>query len=128
MDAETDSIKPARMGKTPKKTKPRRVPTRTRTLYLGQWLAVLGRKQGEVAEAIGMNEGYMSSLISGKYGREPGTQLILDISEELGISVNALFSPPPSRDVAGEVGRLSSKQWAAFLEVLAMRPNREPRD
>jgi transcriptional regulator with XRE-family HTH domain len=131
MDAKTDGSKPAPMGKPPIKTlprKPRREPIRVRTLYLGQWLAVLERKPAELARAIGCNEGYLSILISGKQKRNPSTEFMLDISDELGISVNALFNPPPARDVAGQVGKLSPRQWAAFLEVLAMRPNREPRD
>jgi transcriptional regulator with XRE-family HTH domain len=128
MDVKNSLAKPFPMGKAPATRQRRRVPVRARTLYLGQWLAVLGRKPGEVAKAIGCNEGYMSLLVSGKQKRNPSSELILDISDELGVSVNALFSPPPARDVAGEAGKLSPRQWAAFLEVLAMRPNREPRD
>lgn len=125
MDATRDGLKTPRMGKAPIKPR-RREPARSRTLYLGQWLAVLGRKPSEVSRAVGCNEGYLSLLISGKQKRNPSAELILDLSDELGVSVNALYTPPPAQDVAGEVGKLSSRQWAAFLEVLAMRPNRTP--
>lgn len=127
MDVKTAGDNPSPMGKTPQKPR-RREPVRARTLYLGPWLAVLGRKPSEVARAIGCNEGYMSLLISGKQRRNPSAELVLDLSDELGVSVNALYSPPPARDVAGEAGKLSTRQWAAFLEVLAMRPNRDPKN
>lgn len=127
MDAIRDGLKPSPMGKVPSKPR-RREPVRARTLYLGQWLAVLGRKPSELSRAIGCNEGYLSLLISGKQKRNPSAELILDLSDELGVSVNALYTPPPARDVAGEVGKLSTRQWAAFLEVLALRPNRTPQD
>jgi transcriptional regulator with XRE-family HTH domain len=127
MDARYVGAKPPFMGKPPQKPR-RREPVKARTLYLGPWLAVLGRKPGEVAKAVGCNEGYMSLLVSGKQKRNPSAELILDISDELGVSVNALYAPPPARDVAGEAGKLSSRQWAAFLEVLAMRPNRTHQD
>jgi plasmid maintenance system antidote protein VapI len=128
MDVLKEAAKPFPMGKAPAPKKRRREPVKPRTLFLGQWLAVLGRKPGEVAKAIGCNEGYMSLLVSGKQKRNPSTELILDLSDELGVSVNALYSPPPARDVAGEAGKLSPRQWAAFLEVLAMRPSRNPQD
>lgn len=127
MDAKPAGAKPSLMGKLPQRPR-RREPVKARTLYLGPWLAVLGRKPGEVAKAIGCNEGYMSLLVSGKKKRNPSAELILDISDELGVSVNALYAPPPARDVAGEAGKLSPRQWAAFLEVLAMRPTRDPQN
>jgi transcriptional regulator with XRE-family HTH domain len=128
MDVLKDPAKPFLMGKAPTQRRRRREPVRARTLYLGQWLAVLSRKPSEVARAINCNEGYLSLLISGKQKRNPSTELILDLSDELGVSVNALYNPPPTRDVAGEVGKLTTRQWAAFLEVLALKPNRTPQD
>lgn len=130
MDTTAGGIKSPGMGRTPKKvvTRQKREPVKVRTLYLGPWLVALGRKPVEIAKAIGCTEGYLSTLISGKHKKNPSTEFMLDLSDELGVSINALFSRPPSQDVAGNAEKLSSRQWAAFLEVLAMRPGREPQN
>jgi hypothetical protein len=88
------------MGKTPKK-RSAHTDRVLRKLYLGQWLAVLDRKAAHVAEAISCTPGYLSLLISGKHKKNPSTSFMLALSEELGISVNALFSPPPPKEAIG---------------------------
>ena len=131
MDTGRLGTKTPAMSGTPKTKvaqRAKREPVRPQTLHLGQWLAALNRKPVDIASAIGCTEGYLSLLISGKHKKNPSTAFMLDLSEELGISINALYAAPPSRDVAEEAGKLSPRQWAAFLEVLAMRPNREPRN
>lgn len=69
-------------------------------------MIALGRKAGEVAAKAGINEGYMSELVSGKK-RNPSTDKLIAISDELGISISALFRRPPPGDA---IGRLSPDQ------------------
>lgn len=102
---------------------PRTVQKRTRTLYLGQWLRRLGRKQKEIADAAGVGESYISQLISNpRKGASPS--VLLDISEELGISINDLYMPPPPADAVAAVGQLEPSQIAALGRLLEKLPPR----
>lgn len=77
------------------RTEPRQTPGRPQ-LYLGPWLVRLGRDQVEVAKAAGIGKPYMSQLVSGKKDN-PSAEKLLLISQELGVSVNALYRPPPTQ-------------------------------
>jgi hypothetical protein len=74
-------------------------------LFLGQWLLALGRKQSELARATGINEGYISQLISGEK-KNPGTAVLGQIGDFLGIPQHYLHQPPPDRGFIEEVSRL----------------------
>lgn len=90
---------------------------RLRTLYLGPWLARLGRRPSEVAKAVGVGESYLSLLISGDK-RNPSGALLLAISEELGISVNDLYRRPPDHEVTEAVTQLRPDQLATLGSLL----------
>lgn len=66
------------------------------TLYLGQWLAQLGREQQEVAQQAKVGKSYVSHLVSGKK-TNPATKMMLRISGVLGVTINDLYKPPPAR-------------------------------
>lgn len=63
-------------------------------LYIGQWINFLNRKPADVARKTGINEGYLSQLISGKK-RNPAYPKIRLIADELGIGIDTLRKPPP---------------------------------
>lgn len=115
------------MGKPVSKAASRPKP-KLRPMYLGQWLARLDRKAADVAKAVGCTPGYLSALISNKHDKNPSTEFMLTLSEELGVSINALFMPPPPRDVTEGAQKLTDRQWAALLEILALRGTRPPQN
>src|SRR5581483_2986462 len=86
--------------------KPRRpaAPSRARPvrkLYIGEWIRALGIKQVEVVRATGINEGYLSSLISGAR-KNPSFEVLNQIAEFLGIPVGYFNRPPPDREFLAE--------------------------
>lgn len=100
-----------------------------RTLYIGQWASRLQRKPSEIARAVGITESYLSLLISGDK-KNPSATLLMDISEVLGISVNDLYRPPPTREVTGAVVQLRPDQLAVLgelLDTMKTRPGSQPR-
>lgn len=96
-----------------------------RTLHLGQWLRALDVKPADIARGIGCSEAYLSNLINGKTEKNPSTEFMLDLSEFLGLGINDLFDPPPPAEEVEKLGKLNRGQWAAFLEVLAMRTRKK---
>ncbi len=97
-------------------------PERFDTLYIGQWITKLGRKQGEVAKKSGVDEGYMSQLISGEK-TNPGGPYLMAISEELGITVNQLYEEPPEIDVTDHIKKLTVEQIDGLKALLdAVKP------
>lgn len=64
-------------------------------LYIGQWISFLDRKAADVAKKIGINEGYLSQLISG-HKHNPSYLMIRAIADELGVGIDTLRKPPPS--------------------------------
>lgn len=90
---------------------------KVKTLYLGPWLARLGRKPSEIAKAVGIGESYLSLLISGDK-KNPSSALVLAISEELGITVNDLYRRPPDVDVTEAVTQLRPDQLAVLSDLL----------
>lgn len=98
--------------------------TKYSKLYIGQWLARLGRKQGEVARAAGINEGYMSELVAGKAKTTPSAAFLMAISEELGISVNALYREPPPIDVTESLKAIRPDLLEALSQILPAHTKR----
>ena len=91
---------------------------RARTLYIGEWIRVLGRKQVEIMRLTGINEGYLSQLVN-RERINPSADILATIAEALGIDVQALYRPPPSRAAIDEIGSLDRAQLAQLAELLA---------
>jgi transcriptional regulator with XRE-family HTH domain len=69
-------------------------------LFLGQWLDRLKLKQSEIADKVGITRAYMNNLCNppkGQKRKNPSISVMLRISKATGVSVNDLYSPPPSR-------------------------------
>lgn len=94
-------------------------------LYIGEWLTKLGRRPSELSKASGVDEGYLSQLISGEKNNPSAAQLMA-ISTELGISVNALYSRPPVVDVTDRVRTLRPDQVEALGALLDEFQGRKP--
>ena len=86
-------------------------------LYLGPWFARLGRKPSEIARKVGIEESYLSLLISGDK-KNPSAAIVYAISEELGISMNDLYRHPPERDVTNAIVKLRPDQLSALSDLL----------
>lgn len=65
-------------------------------LHIGLWINALGRQQSEIAANLGVNEGYLSQLISGQK-RNPSYDLVKRLADELGIPIDYLRRKPPTR-------------------------------
>lgn len=88
-----------------------------RKLYIGPWLARLGKKPVDAAKAIGVTETYMSELISGKK-KNPGHAILFDLSEWLGIPMNALYRMPPAQNAVDAVEGMTAAEMAALGTLL----------
>lgn len=87
----------------------------TRKLFLGQWLRRLGLRQVDVAKGSGIGESYLSLLISDP-NKKPTPDVLLALSDELGVPVNALYRmPPPWTEIEAKV-QLTPAQIARLLE------------
>lgn len=72
-------------------------------LYIGAWIAFVGKRQVAVAKDAGITEGYLSALISGKHGKDPALSVLKAVARAIGVPVQALFvAPPDKRAVAAE--------------------------
>lgn len=94
----TEGSGPWRMAGPGRKTY--RPKGQVRRMYLGEWLNRLEVKQGQLAKGVGVSATYISELVnpkSGEAAKNPTPGLLLAISEFLGITVNDLYAPPPSR-------------------------------
>lgn len=96
----------------------------TRRLYLGEWLARLGRTQAECARVAAITPTYVSELISQKK-KDPSPAILLEISEWLGLTVNDLYRPPPPIEATAAVENLSPSQLAVLGNLLdQMKPGK----
>jgi transcriptional regulator with XRE-family HTH domain len=94
-----------------------RNPKPFKKLYLGQWLARLGRKPAEIARSVGVEPSYISNLISGKKANPSGA-ILVDIAEELGLSANDLYRMPPPKSATEAVEALNPSQIATLGRLL----------
>jgi transcriptional regulator with XRE-family HTH domain len=76
-----------------------------RPLYIGQWIRALGMTPAEVARGTGMNEGYLSQLISGDKKNPSGATLSL-LAGHLGIPIDYLYRPTPDREFIEKAGQI----------------------
>lgn len=90
----------------------RKPPTRQfRKLYIGEWIRALGYKQVEVVRKTGINEGYLSSLISGAK-KNPSYDMLNQIADFLGVPVSYFNRPPPDRQFIEEAAELDPRVLA----------------
>lgn len=94
-----------------------------RTCRLGKWLARLGVRQTDLAKAVKITDQYVSELVSGK--KDPGIQLALAISAHLEITVNELYSEPPSSAAMQRVRELSPGRQALLARLMAQEGERD---
>jgi hypothetical protein len=93
-----------------------------RTIYpgpdiqLGPWLARLGISAVELARGVKITAPHVSELISHK--KRASTPLSLAISDFLGITVNELYGPPPSKEAMESARSLSPAQQALVARLL----------
>jgi transcriptional regulator with XRE-family HTH domain len=66
-------------------------------LYIGSWIAFMGKKAVQVARDAGISEGYLSALISGKHDKDPTLSMLKAVAKAIGVPVQALFVPPPDK-------------------------------
>jgi transcriptional regulator with XRE-family HTH domain len=88
-------------------------------LHLGEWLARLNVKQADLARDVEVSEPYLSNLISGKK-LNPSINLLLRISDQLGLSVNDLYKQPPSISSLEDLKNFSP----AVIQKLLDRPRK----
>lgn len=95
------------MGKTPSLLR--------KSIFLGEWIdAIPGRTRKGAAGAAGIKESYISNLSSGRKAN-PSSLVMLAVSEYLGITVNDLYQPPPSKTALKELATLSPSAREALM-------------
>lgn len=76
------------------KSSPNPAPNATPRLYVGPWIRANRLKPAEVARKTGINEGYLSGIISGKK-KNPSTEKLALIADFLKMPLGDLYKPPP---------------------------------
>lgn len=89
-----------------------------RKLFLGPWIRALGRKQVEIVRKTGINEGYLSQLISGEK-TNPSADVVMEIADFLGIPMQYLYRPPPDREFLAEASKLD---MAVLQKIMEHKP------
>ena len=92
----------------------RHTPTPIKPLYLGAWIRKLGYRPAEVARGTGLNEGYLSQLISGKK-TNPSRVALAAIAEFLDVHVAVFDSPPPDQPTLDTLSRLDPQLLARLM-------------
>ena len=89
--------------------------TSPRRNYLGDWMTLLRVRNKDLVRPAGVTASYISNLR--RNARTPTVDVMLAISEALGVSVNDLYRPAPSdqavatlRDYAPETLRTITKR------------------
>ena len=95
------------MGKRPGSIKPER-------LFIGEWVAAMGRRQNEVADAAGLTDAYLSQLVTGRR-KNPSHAVLKAIADELGISTDRLHELPPDDEVVGAIRKLDPAILARLM-------------
>ena len=88
-----------------------------RPLHVSEWVAQSGRRQDEIARAVGITDAYLSELISGKK-KNPSAHVLRALSEELGITVNDFYRKPPSQVQLDRLKNLSPSEAAILSRLL----------
>jgi transcriptional regulator with XRE-family HTH domain len=101
----------AMAGKPQKRRPP---PRQFRKLFVGEWIRALNYRQVDVVRATGINEGYLSELISGGK-KNPSFQVLSQIADFLGIPVSYFNRPPPDREFIAEAAELDPKVLARLM-------------
>lgn len=110
--------RPRNVPKAPNRTKARRRRALPRKplpqLFLSEWLARLKKKQQEIAKAAGIGKSYMSQIVSLQKD-DPSAAIVFWISEALGVTVNDLYRPPPTR---AEIDKLREYRRATIESLI----------
>jgi transcriptional regulator with XRE-family HTH domain len=86
-------------------------------LFLGPWLIRLNRKQVDLVKAVGITPTYASELVNDP-SKNPSPNVLLSISEWLGITVNDLYMEPPPASAVQAAGELSPAEIATLGRLL----------
>lgn len=86
-----------------------------RKLFIGEWIRALGFRQVDVVRATGINEGYLSELISGGK-KNPTFEILNQIADFLAIPVSYFNRPPPDREFIAEAAGLDPKVLARLMQ------------
>ena len=89
-------------------------PKQFKKLFVGEWIRALNFRQIDVVRATGINEGYLSELISGSK-RNPSFEKLNQVAEFLGIPVSYFNRAPPDRQFITEAAELDPRVLARLL-------------
>ena len=91
--------------------RPRKTPPK---LYIREWLVALGVRARDVSRGAGVNEGYLSQLISGQK-LKASAYTLEKIGNFLGMADwTDLYKPPPSREAIRAASMLDPNTLARF--------------
>ena len=79
-------------------------PPKVPVLFVGPWIRAHGKRPSEVARGTGINEGYLSSIISGKK-KNPSTEKLALIADFLKMPLGDLYKAPPPQAVLDQVAK-----------------------
>ena len=84
------------------KTAPIPTPEPVQALFVGAWIRANGVRPAEVARKTGINEGYLSGIISGKK-KNPSTEKLALIANFLKMPLGDLYKPPPPSGLLDQI-------------------------
>jgi transcriptional regulator with XRE-family HTH domain len=105
----------ALMAGKPRAMPPRR-PKQFKKLFIGEWIRALGMRQVDIVRGTGINEGYLSSLISGSRSN-PSFDVLNQVADFLGIPVSYFNRAPPDREFIAEAKELDPRVLARLMNA-----------
>lgn len=94
-----------------------------RDLYLGEWMEFFDVGPVELSKAAHCSSSYVSN-IKGERRADVNVLFLLPISEHLGVSVNDLYTRPPSKVQIAEFQPYSKVAQASILERIRQKRSR----
>ena len=91
-----------------------------RDMFLGQWMTFFDKGPTELANAANCSAGYISNMAADRKGNI-NVLFLLPISEALGITVNDLFKPPPTKAQAAQLQNYSAVAQHAILDHIRQK-------
>lgn len=83
-------------------------------LFIKEWMEAIGMTQTEVAKAAGISAAYLSEIIGPKQ-KMPTIPTLRDIADALGLPMQRLFEPPPSRETVRSMADIDPVTLARLL-------------
>lgn len=116
MDIHSQESDPLLMAKRAKKVIKAEPELDAARLYVGEWISAKDKKPREVSKKAPINEGYLSSIISGTK-KNPSRPMLARIANYIGVKVSDFDRPPPPKKLLEQLAQYDEETIVSLLKV-----------